>query len=122
MNRTLLYIIIGVLVTLLTASCGRQQQAKSVVKDFLKANIADYSKVDYLDIGDVDSTRVINDSLLLAMRRSTHNHFRQDIKYQPRNEKTLFLLRVKYLYEQDTCSATFYMDAQLQGVVAFKEN
>ena len=35
-----IYIIIGVAM-LLFASCGRQQTAKSIVKDFMEANIGD---------------------------------------------------------------------------------
>ena len=49
-----IYIIIGIGVLLL-ASCGRRQEAKSIIKDFMKANVEDYSKVDYLEFYDIDS-------------------------------------------------------------------
>ena len=116
-----IYIIIGIAL-LLFASCGRQQQAKSIVKDFMETNVTDYSKVDYLDFRDIDSTRIISDSLLQRMHQNAPSHFRRNIQYQQRQGKTLFLLRAKYLYDEDTCSATFYIDALMQGVVAFKEN
>ena len=119
--RNTLYIIIGVAL-LLFASCGRQQQAKSIIKDFMEANVTDYSKVDYLDFYDVDSTRNISDSLLQVMHRNAPGHFRRDIPYQQRQGKTLVLMRTKYLFGEDTCSATFYIDGEMQGVVAFKEN
>ena len=119
--RLSLYIIIGVAL-LSFVSCGRQQQAKSIVKDFMEANVTDFSKVDYLDFYDVDSTQAISDSLLQVMRQKAPSHFRHDINYQQRQGKTLFLLRTKYLLEEDTCSATFYIDAAMKGVVAFKEN
>ena len=119
--RHSLYIIIGAAL-LLFASCGRQQQAKSIVKDFMEDNVADYSKVSYLDFCDVDSTRIISDSLLQVMRQHAPSHFNHDIHYQPRLGKTLFLMRVRYTLEGDTCSATFYLDASLSGVVAFKQN
>lgn len=116
-----LYILIGVAL-LLFASCGRQQRAKSIVKDFVGENVADESRVKYLKFYDVDSTRNISDSLLGVMHRRVPAHFRNGIAYQQRQGKTLFLLRTKYLYDGDTCSATFYMDASMTGVVAFKEN
>lgn len=119
--RHALYIIIGVAL-LLFVSCGRQQQAKSIVKDFMEANVTDYSKVDYLDFRDIDSTRTISDSLLQAMQRNAPGHFRRNIRYGQRQGKTLFLLRTKYLFDDDTCSATFYIDASMQEVVAFKGN
>ena len=52
-----IYIIIGVAL-LLFASCGRQQTAKSIVKDFMEAHVEDYSKVSYLEFCDIDSTRM----------------------------------------------------------------
>ncbi len=116
-----IYIIIGIGVWLL-ASCGRQQTAKSRVKDFMKANVEDYSKVSYLDFGDIDSTRTISDSLIQVLHGRTPAHFSRNISYQPRDGKTLWLLRTRYLMGEDTCSATFYMDKELTGVVAFKEN
>jgi len=116
-----IYIIIGIGVLLL-ASCGRRQEAKSIIKDFMKANVEDYSKVSYLEFYDVDSTRNISDSLIQVLHGRTPAHFRRDISYQQRDGKTLWLLRTRYLMDKDTCSATFYMDKEMTGVVAFKEN
>ena len=115
-----IYIIIGIGVLLL-ASCGRRQEAKSIIKDFMKANVEDYSKVSYLEFYDVDSTRNISDSLIQVLHGRTPAHFRRDISYQKRDGKTLWLLRTRYLMDKDTCSATFYMDKEMTGVVAFKE-
>lgn len=116
-----IYIIIGIAV-LLFASCGRQQEAKSIVKDFMKAHIDDYSKVDYLEFYDIDSTRNISDSLIQVMHGRTPAHFSRNISYQQRGGKTLWHIRTRYLMDKDTCSATFYIDKELTGVVAFKEN
>ena len=116
-----IYIIIGIGVLLL-ASCGRRQEAKSIIKDFMKANVEDYSKVDYLEFYDIDSTRNISDSLIQVMHERTPAHFSRNISYQQRDGKTLWLLRTRYLMDKDTCSATFYIDKELTGVVAFKEN
>ena len=117
-----IYIIIGIGILLLSASCGRQQEAKSIVKDFMKANVEDYSKVSFLDFYDVDSTRNISDSLIQVLHGRTPAHFSRNINYQPRDAKTLWLIRTKYLMDEDSCSATFYIDKEMTGVVAFKEN
>ena len=107
---------------MLFASCGRRQEAKSLVKDFMKANVEDYSKVSYLEFYDVDSTRNISDSLIQVLHGRTPAHFSRNISYQPRGGRTLWLLRTRYLMDDDTCSATFYMDKEMTGIVAFKEN
>ena len=116
-----IYIIIGIAL-LLFASCGRQQEAKSIVKDFMKTYIEDYSKVSYLEFYDIDSTRNISDSLILVLHGKTPAQFSRNISYQQRSGKTLWLIRTRYLMDKDTCSATFYMDKEMTGVVAFKEN
>ena len=104
------------LALLLCASCGRQQQAKSVVMDFMSQQL--HKDVRYLDFSDLDSTRAIGDSLIMVLRQRTA----QDIVYQERTGHTLLFLRANYLEGSDTLSATFYMDTQLTGVVAFKHN
>ena len=116
------HIYIICIVLLLFASCGRRQEAKSLVKDFMKANVDDYSKVSYLEFYDVDSTRNISDSLIQVLHGRTPAHFSRNINYQPRGGRTLWLLRTRYLMDDDTCSATFYMDKEMTGIVAFKEN
>lgn len=116
-----IYIIIGVAL-LLFASCGRQQEAKSIVKDFMKANVENYSKVSYLEFYDIDSTRNISDSLIQVLHGRTPGHFIRNISYQQRSGKMLWLIRTRYLMDKDTCSATFYLDKEMTGVVALKEN
>lgn len=107
---------------LLTASCGRQQQAKSVVKDFMEQYLADASRLDYVSFSSIDSTRTISDSLISVLRQNVPGHFRSPISYQERQVPTLIHTRVRYLLGSDTLSATFYLDPQLTGVIAFKEN
>ena len=113
--RRSLYIIIGIAL-LSFAACGRQQQAKSVVKDFVEQSL--HKNVTYLDFADLDSTHTISDSLILMLRQRGP----KGVKYQERKGITLYYLRANYLEEQDSCSTTFYLDRELTGVVAFKEN
>ena len=108
-------VIIGIALLLFVA-CGRQQQAKSVVKDFMAQQLQ--KDVSYLDFSDVDSTRAISDSLINVMRQKGP----QGVSYHDKNNKTLLHIRAKYVIGDDTCSATFYLDPQAEGVVAFKEN
>ena len=111
--KNLIYII-GVL--LLLTACGQQQRAKSVVKDFMET----YQKgdVDYLEFSDVDSTRVLSDSLINALQQQAG----KDVTFQKRTSTTLLLIRAKYLLDDDTCSTTFYLDPSTMGVVACKQN
>ena len=110
-----IYIIIGVAL-LLFASCGRQQQAKSSVKDFVENQLN--RDVSYLDFSSVDSTRAITDSLIQVLRSRAG----QGIQYQDPSGKTLLHIRTHYLLDDDTLSATFYLDPATLGVVAYKEN
>ena len=76
-----IYIIIGVAL-LLFASCGRQQQAKSSVKDFVEQQL--HRDVSYLDFSSVDSTRAITDSLIQTLR----NRAGQGVQYLVRRCST----------------------------------
>ena len=111
--KRLIYII-GI-VLLLTA-CGQQHRAKSVVKDFMET----YQKgdVSYLEFSDVDSTKVLTDSLIRVMQQQAG----KDVTFQKRTSTTLLLIRAKYLLDDDTCSTTFYLDPSTMGVVACKQN
>ena len=111
--KTFIYII-GVL--LLLTACGQQQRAKSVVKDFMET----YQKgdVDYLEFSDLDSTKVLTDSMIVVMQQQAG----KDVTFQKRTSPSLLLIRAKYLLDEDTCSTTFYLDPQTMGVVACKQN
>lgn len=114
--KNALYIIIGVAL-LLFASCGQQQQAKSAVKDFVDQQLQQQD-VSYLDFSAVDSTRAVTDSLVQAMRKRVGG----SVQYQERTGNTLLHIRAQYVTEGDTLSATFYLDPQSMGVVAYKKN
>jgi hypothetical protein len=107
--------IIGIAL-LLFASCGRQQQAESVVEDFVEQQLQ--QDATFLDFSDVDSTRVLSDSLVETMRQNAG----KTVQYQDRTGQTLMFIRTQYLIDKDTMSATFYLDSELSGVVAYKVN
>ncbi len=115
MMKHALYFIIGVAL-LLFVSCGQQQKAKSAVKDFMENQLQ--QDVNYLDFSDVDSTRAISDSLVNVLRGRGD----KKVRYQERKGNKLLHIRAQYLLEEDTMSATFYLEPEEFGVVAYKQN
>ena len=111
--KNLIYII-GVL--LLLTACGQQQRAKSVVKEFMETYRQ--GDVDYLEFSDVDSTKMLSDSLINVLQQQAG----KKVTFHKRNGTTLLLIRAKYLLDDDTCSTTFYLDPSTMGVVACKQN
>ena len=106
---------------LLLTACGQQQRAKSVVKDFMETyqqETYQQGDVDYLEFSDVDSTKMLSDSLINALQQQAG----KKVSFQKRNSTTLLLIRAKYLLDDDTCSTTFYLDPSTMGVVACKQN
>lgn len=116
-----IYIIIGILAVLLFASCGRQHTAESLVKEFVSQHATEPGKMEVIDFGDLDSTKVIKDSLILDMQTREHANFKSGIDYTVKTSgRMLYFLRMKYVCEGDTLQQTFYMDENLQQIVAFK--
>jgi len=105
---------------LLTA-CGQQQDAENLVKEFIAENAISPNQIDIVSFGKLDSTKVIHDSLIVDMQQRENPVFKKDVKYSSEQSgHMLYLLRISYAYEGDTLTNTFYLDEQLQHVVAFK--
>ena len=107
---------------LLTVSCGRQHDAETTVEEFVSANHTTPDEVDFIKFYDIDSTRILSDSVITATRKKASARFRKDITYSPFTGGRLVYLRADYKCGADTLSATFYLLPTLDGVVAFKEN
>jgi len=122
--RHTLYILIGVAV-LLFVSCGQQHQAKEIIQDFVDQNATEPSSRSSISIVKFDSTRVINDSIILAMRANadTIKRYVKPVKYAegPFGGK-LYVARITYTIDGAEYSDTYYLDDQLSRVVAFKSN
>ena len=115
------YYIIGVLAILLLASCGKQYEAKQMVKAFVKENAVE--EIDITSFSDLDSTKVISDSLLQAMREKATQDplFKKGTKMTAeRTDATLLYIRMRYGADSLNLSKTFYFDRDLTGIVAFK--
>ena len=120
MNCSRAYIILGILALLLFTACGQQYQAKSLVKDFVKEHATE--ELNITDFSDLDSTRVISDSLFRAMQQNAA----KDPLFKPVDfsaaKPTSTLLYIRMRYQKDTLelSKTFYFDKDLSAIIAFK--
>ena len=105
---------------LLLASCGRQHQAKGIVKDFVKAYATE--EIDINSFSDLDSTKVISDSLLQEIRQRAQKDTRfKDVKLGSIPlSTTLLYIRMRYQKDTTELSKTFYFDKDLSAIVAFK--
>ena len=115
------YIIISVVACmLLFASCGQQYKAEQTVKAFVEDNMEAADKITSRDFADIGTTRHISDSLIAVMRQRGAEGFKSGIQYGSVPQGELFYLRMQYVKDGDTLSNTFYIDQELQQVVAFK--
>ena len=122
--KNYLYIIIGISL-LLFASCGPQQEAEELVEQFMKQNMKEELDISGLHFMDIDSTRLVNDSVVISLRQQAKRASRYQgiIKYAPDQPfKQLIAIRVKYYIEEKEYSDTYYLDMDLTRIVAFKEN
>ena len=120
MIRSRAYIILGILALLLFTACGQRYQAKSLVKEFVKEHAVE--EVYITDFTDLDSTRVISDSLFQAMQtNASHDPLFKAVDFSGR-KATSPLLYIRMRYQKDTLelSKTFYFDKDLSAVIAFK--
>ena len=120
MRRSRVHIIRGVLVLLLLASCGQRYEAKQLVKAFVKEHATE--EIDISSFSDLDSTKVISDSLLQVMRqRAERDTLFKDVKLgSVPPSTTLLYIRMRYGADSLNQSRTFYFDRDLTGIVAFK--
>ena len=122
-------ILLPLFLAFLLMGCSEEQRSKSLVKDFLNENLTndDYSVDRYIKF---DSTYRVSTQAIASLHANATKigPFKPDIRYQPykQGDKLLFL-RVKYEVETGgdkpaEMTHTFYIDKDLQGVVAVKEN
>ena len=110
-----------IMALLLLASCGKQYEAKGLVKDFVKANATKEINID--SFTDLDSTRVISDSVIMALRENvkTDPMFKKGTQLTAdRKSQTLLYIRMRYLEDSLELSRTFYFNPELDGIVAIK--
>ena len=119
-----LYIIIGIGL-LLFASCGQQHQAKVLIQEFVDQHAVEPSSYSSISIVKFDSTKVLNDSIITAMRANAAatQRYQKSIKYaKGAIGQKLYVARITYSINGVEYSDTYYLDDQLTRVVAFKIN
>lgn len=112
-------------IVLLFVACGRQYNAESLVKDFMKENLADASTLSSVEFSKIDSTRRLNDSIIYRMREfvGKSRKYKQNISYSERKaDEGLIILRVTYKLANEDCSDTYYLSKDLSQVIAVKVN
>ena len=110
---------------LLLASCGQQHKAESVVEDFMENNLKDASALQIVEYSDIDSTRYLNDSIINKLRNTAKNSSmysgRTDFAQRNKDEK-LIIIRVRYKINGQDFHDTFYLNKEMTGVIALKNN
>ncbi len=106
---------------LLFCSCGKQNTAEGLAEDFIEEYALAPEKILYREYADVDSTKRLNDSIILSMQARGHELYKKEIPYPVKTcGRMLYYLRMQYVYEGDTMHNTFYLDENLEQVVSFK--
>ncbi len=120
MKRSRVHIILGIWALLLLASCGQRYEAKQLVKAFVKEHATE--EIDISSFSDLDSTKVISDSLLQEMRqRAQKDTLFKDVSFTTeRTSPTLLFIRMRYGADSLNQSRTFYFDKDLTSIIAFK--
>ncbi len=122
-------VLCALLLAALMVGCSEEHRSKSLVKDFLNENLTndDYSVDRYLKF---DSTFRVSSQAITSLHANAQKigPFKTGIRYQPYKQgDKLYFLRVKYDVETGDekpmeLTHTFYIDKDMQGVVAVKEN
>lgn len=121
MNTNIFRIIAFLTLILLVTSCGKQASAEDIVNDFIETNALHPEKIVQREFQRLDSTKFINDSVVMVMQLNGCELYKADIDYKVKTSgRMLYFLRLKYVYEGDTLRNTFYLDEQLENVVSFK--
>ena len=113
-------ITIAALALLLTTSCTEQQRAERVVASFLEEQLTDAEGLEIEKFYKIDSTRIITQ---LSKQALNSGHYKQNSTLSsPRKEKKLIISRVDYKLKGKPYQDTYYLDADIEHVVAVKMN
>ena len=116
-------ISVSAALSVLLSGCGQGYKVHKLVENFLEQqmNVAGYDVVEW---GKIDSTFRVSSDVLAQMRHQGNLLIKRTLPYQAPTNK-LNYITVKYVKTgavQDTVSQTFYLNDQMTGVVAFKNN
>lgn len=115
----------SICVMLMFAACGQQHDAETLVEGFMKENLIDSSSLSGVEFAKLDSTARLNDSIINILRADSKQseRYRSDIRYADnKQDKSLKILRVKYMLGTEEYSDTYYLDKNLTNIIAIKIN
>lgn len=109
-------------VTLLS-SCGERRKAKATIETFLSENMK--SQDYYADLYSLDSTWRVSDVAIEQMRRNPDPYgiYKSVVRFVERDKSgKLMFMQGMIIMGSDTFRQTFYLNPDLKGIVAVKEN
>lgn len=110
---------------LLLTACGQQHQAKTVIQEFVDQYVTEPASRSAVTLVKLDSTKVLNDSLISVMRANadTISRYVKPIHYaEGEVGRKLYVARITYTIYGVEFSDTYYLDELMTRVVAFKSN
>ena len=110
---------------LFTIGCGLRYNAQALISDFLENNLIN-NDIQEKTFSDIDSTFYINDSIVNTMRSAAQSNriVKKETEYHNKKDSDkLLFMSVTYTTNNATKQKlTFYMDAELKNVIAFKQD
>ncbi|WP_154655648.1 hypothetical protein [Xylanibacter oryzae] len=121
-------LLLAICFVLLLSSCGQQYKAKSLVNDFMEANVKDFSVINEKNFGKIDSSSFISDSMVMDMRKKANDLklYKNGIKYTAgKLPDVYYFIRVTYNTQSGKGKThknlqTFYFDKEITRIIAFK--
>lgn len=106
---------------LLFPSCSSRQQAKSLVSDFVATYALHPDSITNRSFANLDSTRLISDSLLLSLRQQRDPLFKHPIPYPDLQAQPVrHYLRMRFTYKGQESARTFYFNREITEITAIK--
>jgi hypothetical protein len=105
----------------LFCACSQRHTAISLAEDFIDANAGEPAKIENRDFGKLGITCRVADTTVTSLQARQSELYKAGIAYPAFHQgDTLYYIRMKFTYQGDTLSQTFYLDKMLEHVVAVK--
>ncbi|MCR4919540.1 MAG: hypothetical protein K5928_06980 [Prevotella sp.] len=107
---------------MLLSACGQQHQAEALADDYLEQNARQLDKMQHCRFLPLDSTTLVTDSAVAALRAYDHPRMKQtgEPGVPATAGRILYVLPMRYYYDGEQERVTFYIDEQMQHIVAVR--
>ena len=107
---------------MLLSACGQQHQAEALADDYLEQNARQLDKMQHRSFLPLDSTTLVTDSAVAALRAYDHPRMKQtgEPGVPATAGRILYVLPMRYYYDGEQERVTFYIDEQMQHIVAVR--